>query len=42
MNNGADINTKSLQANTTPLIQAVIRNNLIAVYKLISHKVNPK
>lgn len=40
MNNGADINAKSLPGNT-PLIQAVIRNNLIVAYELISHKVNP-
>lgn len=40
INNGADINAKSLPGNT-PLIQAVIRNNLIVAYELISHKVNP-
>ncbi len=40
INNGADIDTKSLPGNT-PLIQAVIRNNLIVAYEFISHKVNP-
>lgn len=40
INNGADINAKSLPGNT-PLIQAVIRNNLIVAYELIANKVNP-
>lgn len=38
--NGADINAKS-QPGNTPLIQAVIRNNLIVAYELIANKVNP-
>lgn len=38
--NGADIHSKSLPGNT-PLIQAVLRNNLIVAYELIAHKVNP-
>lgn len=40
INNGADINAKS-QPGNTPLIQAVIRNNLIVAYELIANKVNP-
>ena len=40
INNGADINAKSLPGNT-PLLQAVSKNNLIIAYELISHKVNP-
>lgn len=38
--NGADINAQSLPGNT-PLIQAVIRNNVIVAYELIANKVNP-